>query len=130
MKTIGFIVEKTGTGFSAYADNFETFPVGTTGDTIGELKQNILEAANLYLDHISKKSITVDQIAITFDIPSFFEYYNVINAKALSKRIGMNNTLLSQYVKGVKRPSVKQVKKILTGIKDIGKELSELDIAG
>jgi predicted RNase H-like HicB family nuclease len=129
MKTISFIVEKTNTGFSAYAQNFETLPVGTTGDTITELKQNILEAANLYLEHISKKPITIEQVAITFDIPSFFDYYTVINAKALSKRIGMNNTLLSQYVQGVKKPSEKQVEKILAGIKDIGKELSELDIA-
>ena len=128
MKTISFIVEKTGTGFSAYAHDFDALPVGTTGDTFIELKQNILEAANLYLEHVSKKPIAIEQIAITFDIPSFFEYYNVINAKALSKRIGMNNTLLSQYVKGVKKPSEKQVEKILTGIKKIGKELSELDI--
>ncbi len=129
MKSISFIVEKTDTGFSAYAEDFETLPVGTTGDTVAELKQNILEAANLYLEHVSKKQIAIEQINIVFDVPSFFEYYNVINAKTLSKRIGMNNTLLSQYVKGIKKPSAKQVEKILAGIKDIGKELSELELA-
>jgi hypothetical protein len=128
MKSIKFIVEKTSTGFSAYAENFDTFPIGTTGDNLNELKNNILEAANLYLDHIAKKLITVDQINLTFDVPSFFEFYNVINAKALSSRIGMNNTLLSQYVQGIKKPSPKQVEKILLGIKEVGKELSELEL--
>jgi hypothetical protein len=29
-----FIVEKTSTGFSAYAEDFDHFPVGTTGANI------------------------------------------------------------------------------------------------
>lgn len=128
MKKINFIVEKTNTGFSAYAEDFDSLPVGTTGDTITELKSNILEAGNLYLDFVEKKPITIEQINITFDVPSFFEYYNIINAKALSRRIGMNNTLLSQYVQGVKKPSEKQVRKIMEGIREVGKELTELEL--
>lgn len=123
-----FVVEKTKTGFSAYAEDFAALPVGTTGDTIAELKNNIVEGANLYLEHVSKKPITVSQIVITFDVPSFFDFYSIINAKALSARIGMNNTLLSQYVKGIKKPSAKQVEKILLGIKEVGKELTELEL--
>jgi len=47
----------------------------------------------------------------------------IINAKFLAKRIGMNETLLSQYVQGTKKPSAKQTGKILNGIHEIGKEL-------
>jgi hypothetical protein len=51
----------------------------------------------------------------------------VLNANFLAQRIGMNATLLSQYVRGVKQPSQKQTQKILQGIQLIGKELSDLD---
>lgn len=126
MKNYLFIVEKTTTGFSAYAEDFETLPVGTTGETMTELKANILEAANLYLEYIGKPTITSENITASLDLPQFFEYYKVINAKVLSSRIGINNTLLSQYVNGNKKPSEKQVQKILNGVRELGKELAEV----
>jgi transcriptional regulator with XRE-family HTH domain len=52
----------------------------------------------------------------------------VINAKFLAKKIGMNETLLSQYVQGRKRPSDLQTNKILEGIHQIGRELSEINL--
>jgi hypothetical protein len=41
----------------------------------------------------------------------------------------MNETLLSQYVNGIKKPSQKQTEKILAGIKSLGKELQQLEFA-
>jgi DNA-binding transcriptional regulator YdaS (Cro superfamily) len=57
---------------------------------------------------------------------SFFNFYKVINAKALSERIGMNQSLLSQYISGIKKPSAKQAHRILQGVHQIGRELSEV----
>lgn len=129
MKTTHFIVEKTNTGFSAYANDFEKFPVGTTGETVADLRNNILEAANLYLEHIGQKQIEPDQIKLTFDLPSFFEFYPEINTSALGNRIGMHKSLLSEYINGKRTPSEKQVAKILNGVKKLGQELTELEIA-
>jgi predicted RNase H-like HicB family nuclease len=129
MSTIKFTVGKTSTGFDAYYETNNGIVAVTTGDTIAELKNNALEAYNLYAEESGKKTVTEDQIILEFDLPSFFEYYPVISAKALSARVGINNTLLSQYVTGVKKPSDKQVKRILTAVKEIGKELSELELA-
>jgi hypothetical protein len=129
MKKHEFIVEKAATGFSAYAEDFDTLPVGTTGATMTELKKNILEATNLYLEYIGKPAIAMGDVTVSLDLPQFFDYYKVINAKVLSSRIGINNTLLSQYVTGVKKPSEKQVQKILNGVRELGKELYELELA-
>lgn len=125
MKKINLIVEKTSTGFSAYA---EDLPVFTTGKSMTELKSNILEATNLYQEEVGGAAISLNDINITLDLPQFFEYFKVINAKALSERVGMNQSLLAQYVGGQKKPSVKQVEKILLGIRELGKELTELQI--
>jgi hypothetical protein len=40
----------------------------------------------------------------------------------------MNATLLSQYVSGTKKPSRKQTEKILSGIHQIGQELSGINL--
>lgn len=125
---IVFVVEKTGTGFSAYAENFEANPVGTTGKTFLELKNNIVDAMNTYRSHINGEEVTEDDISIELDLPQVFEYYDYINATALSKRIGINQSLLSQYVNGNKKPSPKQLTRILAGIREVGKELSSFDL--
>ncbi|GAA0523348.1 helix-turn-helix domain-containing protein [Chitinophaga japonensis] len=129
MKKIAFIVEKTATGFSAYAEDFEQTPVGTTGKDMATLKKNITEALHLYRGHKGLKPVPDKDIVILLDLQQFFEYYKEINAKSLSERIGMNQTLLSQYVNGIKKPSVKQVKKILAGVKALGQELTQLEFA-
>lgn len=126
MKTFEIIIEKTNTGYSAYAKDY---PVVTTGSSMAELKNNITDALNLYFE-AAGKIVTVDErnLKITLDLPQFFEFYQVINAKALSGRIGINQTLLSQYVNGHKKPSQKQLSRIINGIKQLGQELSGLDL--
>ena len=123
-KKIKMIVEKTDTGFSAFS---EECPIYTTGRTIAELMNNALEAANL---HYEEESIAITQENLKFEIDfkQFFQYYKVINAKFLAEKIGMNPTLLSQYVQGHKKPSDTQTEKILFGIHQIGQELSEINL--
>jgi predicted RNase H-like HicB family nuclease len=118
------VVEKTDTGFSAFSDNY---PIFTTGRTIPELLQNALEAANLYFEDENIEPQQKD-IKLELDFKQFFDYYNILNSSILAKRIGMNPTLLSQYVRGHKKPSDEQTEKILSGIHQIGQELSEINL--
>ena len=126
MKPVKFIVEKTFTGYSAYAKD-DKYALTTVGDTINELKANILDALNSYRDFNGLPEVGNESIAVQIDLSQFFDYYKEINAKALAKRVGMNETLLSQYVNGIKEPSSRQTQKILSGIKSLGKELSSLE---
>lgn len=118
------IVEKTDTGFSAYSNDY---PIFTTGRTIPELIDNAIEAASLYYDDDSIE-IKHDNLKFEIDFKQFFQYYKVINSKFLADKIGMNPTLLSQYVQGHKKPSEKQTEKIIHGIHQIGQELSEINL--
>ena len=61
---IEIIVEKTRTGYSAYA---EKFPVYTVGKSLEELKSNILESINLYMDR-SGKTVTEEDLRIMPDV--------------------------------------------------------------
>lgn len=121
---IKMIVEKTDTGFSAFS---EEYPIYTTGKTITALMSNGLEAANLYFEE-EKIIVTQENLRFELDFKQFFQYYRVLNAKFLADKIGMNPTLLSQYVQGHKKPSETQTEKILYGIHQIGQELSEINL--
>jgi predicted RNase H-like HicB family nuclease len=122
---ISVTVEKTNTGFSAGADRY---PVYTCGDTLDEIKENITDALNLYFDYNKKPAIFSSQVKLNLDLSSFFDYYKVINASALAKKIGMHPSLLGQYIMGKKRPSTQQRERILKGVKEIGKELAEIEL--
>lgn len=123
-KKIIMIVEKTETGFSAFSNDY---PIFTTGRTISELINNAFEAANLYFED-QLIQITHENLKFEIDFKQFFQYYKVLNSKFLAEKIGMNPTLLSQYVQGHKKPSDSQTEKILIGIQQIGKELAEINL--
>jgi transcriptional regulator with XRE-family HTH domain len=69
-----------------------------------------------------------DNLKFEIDFKQFFEYYKILNASLLAQKIGMNPSLLSQYVHGHKKPSKKQTEKILYGIHEIGQELSDINL--
>ena len=121
MKKATFIVEKTNTGYSAYCENY---PVGTTGTTYQELKENMLDGLNMLLEDENLPLATEKDIIIRFDLQQFFEYHNELNILALSEQIGINNSLISQYKSGKKFPSERQTRRILQGIKNYGKKLT------
>ena len=122
MKKIEMIVERTSTGYSAYAQDY---PVASTGKDLIELKSNIVEALELYFEEKDHK-VSENDIKVTLDLAQFFEFYKVINAKAFTERIGMNQSLLAQYISGKKKPSPSQTQRILKGVQQIGRELAEI----
>ncbi len=126
MKKTEMIVERTNTGYSAYAKDY---PVGTTGGTLSELTDNMLEVMNFYFEEMEEKGkvIAEKDLKITLDLRQFFEFYKVINATALSERIGMNQSLLTQYISGIKKPSATQTRRILQGVQKVGRELAEIN---
>ena len=117
-------VEKTDTGFSAYSNDY---PIFTTGRTIPELIDNAFEASSFYFEEENTR-ISHENLKFEIDFKQFFQYYKVLNSKFLADKIGMNPTLLSQYIQGHKKPSEKQTEKILFGIHQIGQELSEINL--
>ena len=117
-------VEKTKTGFSAFCENY---PIFTTGVSVPELMNNAYAAVNFYFEE-QQKTIQPKQVAFEIDFEQFFKYYKVLNAKFLAEKIGMNASLLSQYVQGHKKPSKKQTERILIGIHQIAQELSDINL--
>lgn len=126
MTKIKINVEKTETGFSGYAKKNAAF---TTGRSVEELYANMVDSLNLLFDAEGRsRKVSARDLTFEMELTNIFEVYPVINMRALSKRLGMNYTLLSQYAKGKRRPSAKQSERIIESIHEIGRELTELNL--
>ena len=126
-QNVKMTVERGKDAFWAYAE-VKGGVITTSGETLEELKVNMVEATNLFFE--DKGLIySFEEIQITFDVQSFFEFYGIINAKALAAKIGMSQSLLAQYARGIKKPSAKQVNRIMEGVRNLGKELAGLELA-
>jgi transcriptional regulator with XRE-family HTH domain len=117
---------KENVGYSATIVSKNKF-IASEADTFNLLLTNLVEAINLTYEEYGF-TYQLNELKFTYDLESFFEFYSVINAKALSERIGMNQSLLAQYIKGIKKPSAAQIRRILTGVQQIGKELAEVQL--
>lgn len=120
-------IMKEDIGYSAYTfvKPF-LYSISTQGDTFEELQEMIMDAVNLTFEE-DGFTYTIDEIQFKVDMASFFQFYKVINAKALSARIGMNQSLLAQYIKGNKKPSPKQTRRIMEGVQALGRELADIE---
>ena len=49
-----------------------------------------------------------------------------LNASAVARRLGIQQSLLAQYIRGLKKPSAEREQKILETIREIGCELSAI----
>ena len=83
----------------------------------------IVEMLNLTFADLGY-TYTLEEVQLENDLQSFFTFCKVLNAKALSERIGMNQSLLAQYIKGVKKPSTTQAQRILAEVQQVGRELA------
>ena len=59
-------------------------------------------------------------------ISRIFLTHPELNASAVARRLGIQQSLLAQYIRGLKKPSAEREQKILETIREIGCELSAL----
>ena len=61
-------------------------------------------------------------------VGEFFARFPELNVRQIAKAMGINETLLQQYVNGKKRPSFERVVEIEDFIRKLGRELSQAQI--
>ena len=126
MKTYKLIIEKGEDGFWGRIEDNDSL-ITSFGETIDHLRSSMMEAMELYFQELDKP-IPNYEFELVMDIQEFFLINDFINITTLAKRIGMNSSLLRQYAKGIKFPSLKQVNKIENAIRKIGKQLSTTEL--
>ena len=89
----------------------QNYTFGFVGIHWRELNEDVSFESFLYTD------------AVPSELQAFFLSHKEINIAEFAKRIGINPTLLRNYINGFKTPSKQRTEQIIQGIKELGKEL-------
>jgi len=118
--------------YGAYALNCPG--VYGAGDTIEEVKENVLEGLRLLIESRREEEIpdilkSDYEILYKFVMQSFLKYFEGIFSKpALEKLIGINQEQFNHYTSGLRIPKPQQRKKIETALHHLGKELLSVEL--
>lgn len=132
MKTLTVIVEKSDTGFSAYLRDVDG--VVATGATLDEVKVNMESGVNFHIEGLKEFGEEVPtelqgeyRFEYAIDFETLFGWLNnVITKSGVSKISGLNQSLVSQYAVGIKKPSPKQLRKVEKGLHEFGSMLQSI----
>lgn len=102
-------------------ERFDGCALAGYGATVDKAVEDILTARKELVE--MGRDIPELEIDCRYDVWSFFDKYP-INITAMARRMGINASLLRQYVSGVRKPSRKRVEEIEAAIRDFGRELS------
>lgn len=126
------IVEKGKDGlYSIYTESeIADHGFGGFGDSVEIAKADFLssidEAKEMILAERGVIPIEFDDLKVEFkyDLASFFNYFDCINASKFATYAGINESKMRQYKSGVAFAGEKTTRKILQAIKKLGAELS------
>ncbi len=127
-------IEKDSDGsYIAYNIDDNGFTLLGRGASVAEAKQDFfisVEEIKASFETTGRQTpeVLTELPHFQFDISSLFEYYSMINVSAFARYIGINDALMRQYKKGGTYISETQLKKIESGIHQLGQELAQLSI--
>lgn len=128
------IIEKADNNYSAYIDGIDG--IVTTGNTIDEIKKNMVEAIELYVETCKELELECPeelegdyQLNFKMDVKSLLEFYSGIFTKAGLERItGINQKQLWHYASGNRNPRPEQKIKIETALHKLGEDLLSINL--
>ena len=133
-KALKVILEKTNTGYSAYAP--EAKGIYTTGSTFEEIKENLSEVLELQKEYLEEtnnreelEKINNVNLAFYLDIEQFFEHFNMINKSAFAQYIGINDSQMRQISKGLISLTSKKALQIQNGLHNLAQDLKTVHFA-
>jgi len=107
--------------------NYMLFGQGKTVDEAIRDFYNTYTEMKETFSEIDEPFTEIDTFEFKYDIPSFLQHYSVyFSYAALSRLTGINETQLSQYVQGYRKPGKKTAQKVEENLHQLGKELQQL----
>ncbi|MDE5878324.1 MAG: antitoxin HicB [Muribaculaceae bacterium] len=118
--------------FGAFVENCEG--IYASGDSVTEVKQDVLEAIRIYkeITPIDKWAHPIREnwpIEWHYDVQSLLLYYQgIFTNAALERMTGINQKQLWNYANGVSKPRKQVKEKIEKALHSLGQELLELSL--
>ncbi len=134
MKTLKVIVSKAGNGVSAHLPEVDGFVIAR--ESVEKLKRDLLAGISFHIEGLydEERETWMGELFnfeyVFQDIPTLIEGYSgLINQSSLARISGINESLMRQYVSGLKRPSRKVTERIESGLKKYADELRNISFA-
>ena len=134
MKILKVIVNKAGKSVSAHLPEIEGFVIAR--ESIEKLKHDLLAGITFHIEGLydEEREVWMSEpfnFEYVFqDIPTLLEGYSgLINQSSLARISGINESLMRQYVSGLKRPSRKVTERIESGLKKYADEIRNISFA-
>ena len=134
MHTLTAIIESLENNYSAYIEGIDG--VVATGSTIAEIKQNLLDAIQDYMDSCRELECVLPealqgeyQIVFSMDVKSLLTLYQSIFTKSgLERLTGINQKQLWHYANCISVPRRAQALKIEKALHRLGHELLAIQL--
>ena len=127
VKRVVYVERGKGKGnFSCFApEPVGTFGLAGYGKTAREAMADIKVSLQEFKEMEAEEGREVPDVEFDFrlDVGSFFDYYP-IDVTAFAKYIGMNASVLRQYIASIREPRESQMRKIREGIKLFANDLA------
>lgn len=131
MKTLKVIISKAGKGVSAHLPEIDGFVIAR--DSVEKLKHDLPSGIVFHFEGLYDEERSAwmnepfDFKYVFRDIPAMIEGYDgLINQSSLARISGINESLMRQYVTGIKKPSRKVTERIEAGLKKYADELGNI----
>jgi len=131
MKTLKVIVCKAGNGVSAHLPEIDGYVIAR--ESVEKLKQDISNGLSFHIEGLyeeERKPWMMEPYDFEFvfkDIPTMIDGYSgLINQSSLARISEINESLMRQYVAGIKKPSRKVTQRIEYGLKKYAEELRSI----
>lgn len=127
MKTLKINVTITKNGKQGYictCDHpFKDFDLGGSGDTVAEAKEDCFTFYEEMKELYPAQEFPELSVNWLYDLPSFFNHFNFLNATKVAEIAGINPSNFRHYVAGSKPVTLTQLEKIQDTLTRIATEL-------
>lgn len=89
--------------------------------------EDMLKGWNETTEYLKEEGEDVPALEIEyrFDVGSLFSYYDFVNIAGVAREIGLNSSVIRQYVIGTRKPSAERKKLIITGFKSLADKMQQ-----
>lgn len=89
--------------------------------------EDMLKGWNETTEYLKEEGEDVPALEIEyrFDVGSLFSYYDFVNIAGVAREIGLNPSVIRQYVIGTRKPSAERKKLIITGLKSLADKMQQ-----